>query len=166
MHSYTQIIIYALIRMIWCSRYEERCAVKYDLSMCYSTESSRVRNTKCADADVCQKTYNMTYIRMEPYNSLLVNLLLHTCCGECTKIVEVNTLQDISQVTPSSINISHFVFPVLGRSNMVRLHGYYFIPFIELLFSTISRQRMTMRSFICRLLVLTCGQLLWFLYAG
>ena len=68
---------------------------------------------------------------LEPYNSGIVADLLHTCCGACVNVSTVEILTKVSQVSSPATSNSHFVFPVLGRSDVLMLYGYRFIPLIE-----------------------------------
>ena len=105
--------------------------LKFDLSMCYSVDNIPVKAVVCRREGVCKKHFNISYVKVEPYSAEIVADLLSTCCGRCHNSSIVNTFENISQINPSSINTSHFVFPVLGRSAAIRLYGYSFIPLIE-----------------------------------
>lgn len=108
-----------------------QCKATLDLEQCSSVESVHDKTQLCEDIFVCQKVYRISIIRMEPYDVLLIKFLIHMCCGECTRVLELSKLDHVTEMTSSVINNSHFVFPVYGNPNAVRLHGHYFIPFIE-----------------------------------
>ena len=109
----------------------QKCMVKYEIPMCYPNYNLTENKHLCRKDAVCQKVFNITYIKMEPYNTMIVKDLLHTCCGVCTKLLLVNTFNNISQITELSTNSSHFIFPVLGRHEEVRLYDYHFIPLVK-----------------------------------
>lgn len=68
---------------------------------------------------------------MEPYNIILLHRLIHTCCGDCTNITEINVFDNLTDIKPENTQTSHFIFPVLGPSTATRLFGSYFIPLVE-----------------------------------
>lgn len=111
----------------------DKCMVKYEIPMCYPDDDQTVDKHKkfCRQIDVCRKNFNISYIKMQPYNTLLVEHLVHTCCGNCTRLVTVNTFHNITQVTDESANTSHFIFPVLGRYAEESLYNYHFIPLVK-----------------------------------
>ena len=102
-----------------------------DISVCDSTQKNTFTNNKCHEAKVCQKKFNISYLKLEPYSSAIVADLLYTCCGACVNVSEVNVLTKVSQITPSIMNSSHFVFPVLARFNVLNMYGYRFIALVE-----------------------------------
>ena len=127
-------IVYSWIfitKSICCRSKPTKCMRTFDLTMCYSTESSSIKRVDCSEADVCKKEFYITYVKLEPYSSEIVADLLRTCCGGCINVTEVNVLRKTSLI-PSPFNItSHFVFPVLGRTHFLKLYGYHFIPLIK-----------------------------------
>ena len=70
----------------------------------------------CSHVPFCQKTYNISYLNMLPYApSQGIQEFLHLCCGNCTKWRVTDIFQNISDVSPNSINQSHFAYPFLGK---------------------------------------------------
>ena len=56
---------------------------------------------------------------------------MNFCCGTCTKSVIVNNFTQTNTMNLSSINSSHFVFPIRGNSALKKLYGFHYIPIIE-----------------------------------
>ena len=130
---YIGVYLFTLVTSnILCSSKGAKCSITLDVSTCYTTERTNVTKVKCRDTNVCKKRFYISYVKLEPYSPEIVTDLLRTCCGECINVTEVNVLTKISQITPSIMNTSHFVFPVLGRSNILTLYGYQFIPLIQI----------------------------------
>ena len=128
---YTIVLMFIFIgELVQCK--QSKCTIKLDLEVCYSTEQANVTKIGCVQQDICRKQVKISYVTLEPYSYEIVADLLRTCCGPCINVSEVNVLTKISQIPPPTTNnISHFVFPVLGRANAFKVFGYYFIPLIE-----------------------------------
>ena len=109
----------------------EKCLIKFDLGMCNIGHHLPQTKSPCSKAKICKKIFNITYIRKEPYNQLIVADLLARCCGDCIKVQFGKTFNKLSEITAQVMNTSHFVFPVLARASAVRLYGYYFIPVVK-----------------------------------
>lgn len=83
----------------------------------------------CERLPVCQKTFNISYIKMFPYSPTDgLQSFLRICCRHCTKWNILNVFNDTSSVKPALINTSHFVYPFLGSITDQFVNGYYFIP--------------------------------------
>ena len=109
----------------------KKCLLKLDLNICYSTDVVNFTNIDCHEANVCHKQFNISYVKLEPYTFEIIVDLLRICCGNCVNVSNVKTLSKLSEILPSAISLSHLVFPVLGRSDVLRLYGYHFIPLVE-----------------------------------
>ena len=57
----------------------------------------------------------------------LIKVMFSHCCGECAEMQNSNMFNDMSQVNATSINTSDLVFPILGRSCVNQLYGFWFI---------------------------------------
>ena len=130
-YSIHYFIIFLLKYDILCQDSPTKCMIKLDLEVCYSVDPVNVTDVGCHKANVCQKQFNVTYVDLKPYSYDILADLLRTCCGACIKVSKVNTLNNMYQVPPSITGTSHFVFPVLGRHDVLTLYGYRFIPLIE-----------------------------------
>lgn len=161
---------------VLCKKYA-KCNAKLDVSVCTSADQEAANATakKCRDIPVCRKQFNITYVELEPYSTLLVSDLLSTCCGPCVNSTEVHKLTKISQMSEAVMRESHFVFPVLGRPDMVSLYGYRFIPLIEtpnVYYITVKQHNLIQKliveclnmwplMIICILMVMISGFLCW-----
>ena len=105
-----------------------------DLDECKVHGVQRLPVRKCEHNAVCNKTFNISIIRMEPLSSVLIpdilNHLLDFCCGTCKKVSVINNFTDPKDLNVVAINKSHFVFPILGISNVRHYYGFYYIPLI------------------------------------
>ena len=114
---------------------EDKCRVKADLSICYSTNKSyhdnQVVDCNGTSDSICEKFFNVSYIRMEPYNINILEFVFKMCCGGCNRFNVTNTFEHIWQVTPKIMQDTQLVFPVLGPSVATRMHGYHFLPLLE-----------------------------------
>lgn len=110
---------------------QSKCMVKFDISVCSAKLQSHDIDAKCHKEPICRKDFNASYVKIEPYSTMIVRDVLRTCCGKCAKVSVVETFQNINQVPANTENASDFIFPILGRSSAQRLYGYYFIPLVE-----------------------------------
>ena len=109
-----------------------KCMLKFDVSVCYSTDTTTFHKTSCKHNDICRKHFFLSYVKLEPYSPDLVKDVLQMCCGECVNVTKQAVYQNISEIPPLDGNFSsHFIFPVLGRNSAKHLYGYYFIPLME-----------------------------------
>ena len=122
---------------ILCQKMQNVCTamMPFNWGMCYGTEPPQF-NTTCNKAIVCQKTFNISVVKnMEPFFSaryVFIDFMLNRCCGPCTKLSTINIFTNYTELATSSIKLSHFVYPVLGRSSAVKLYGYNFLPLLDL----------------------------------
>lgn len=82
---------------------------------------------------LCQKGFNISFIDVSPfdqerYKSLLKQVVSH-CCGSCNNIKVIKNFTAWRYISPTSMNTSNIIFPVLGRVHSTTLYGHHFIPF-------------------------------------
>lgn len=104
-----------------------KCMEKFDIDICLANATS----IPCSHNPVCGKVFNMSYVNVQPYSDLILADLIRRCCGDCVNVSLIHNIDLISQITPSVMETSHFVFPVLGRADAKKLYGHHFIPLIE-----------------------------------
>ena len=115
----------------------EKCVAAFipDLNKCRRSGIYKVNSSKCVRNSICNKTFGVSVIQMEPISSELIpgllNHLLSVCCGTCGNTYVKNTFTDPERVNILSISSSHFVYPILGVSNINSYFGFYYIPLIE-----------------------------------
>ena len=105
-----------------------------DFDVCSLKSLPAFVNQQCReDIEICTKTFNVSLVNMPPYSKLrtMVVNMIRRCCGNCTSLFFVNTLDSMLHLNMESISTSHLVFPVLGRYYAERMHGYYFLPLLE-----------------------------------
>ena len=87
----------------------------------------------CVKNKICNKTFSISYINMPPYNFEdkdglgLVELILQQCCGPCINTT-IHTFNNLSEISVTSLQNYHFIFPILGPSSATNLHGFHFLP--------------------------------------
>ena len=112
--------------------YRAKCRVKLDVSACYSIDPpDTIPQTSCVEEKACQKTFNISYIEVGAYSPEIVTDILQTCCGTCTRTLQVHTMTSPTQINQSVVDTSHFIFPVLGQQDTRRMYTMQFIPLIE-----------------------------------
>ena len=91
----------------------------------------------CVKNKICNKTFSISYINMPPYNFEdkdglgLVELILQQCCGPCINTT-IHTFNNLSEISVTSLQNYHFIFPILGPSSATDLHGFHFLPYGKL----------------------------------
>ena len=109
-----------LLKDILCENIQERCR-----HINYHT----LDENGCADIDFYRKTFNISYINMPPYAPTPgVQDFLTVCCGNCTKFYVENIFANISEVSPVSMNSSHFVYRFLGSLTLQGAGGVRWTP--------------------------------------
>ena len=115
----------------------------------YLGKSFNITEVGCPLNDVCnpQRELNVTYIEMPLYyNSYMknnenksnlnlqkpVHRLLRRCCGTCTRINQLETLKNVGELGPVSLENSDFIYPVFARASKKKMLGFYYIPFITI----------------------------------
>ena len=171
---YTLTVLFLIL--LFLERFDcfEKCSVHFDLRV-----SNGVCNIStpslCNSASICKKQFKMVYLEGKPFRPELIEDLLRTCCGPCVNTTEVTILKTISEVSPTLMKNAHFVFPVLGRRDSVKLYGYRYIPIIDApsvyyithksqdLMKTLILSCLAMWPFgiICTLMVLISGFVCW-----
>ena len=103
----------------------------------YHGKGLNANDIGCPDNEICKRTFSISYINLPPYHLVEVEGLncieemLTKCCGTCAKYKVINHFSNITEVTPSSINSSDFIFPFLASVTTKVLHGFYFLPYIN-----------------------------------
>lgn len=123
------LLVLVLLHIAECTNQNMKCKTKLDVSTC--TRQVDRNNSICNEAPFCRKQFNISYVHLDPYTWEVVADLVRTCCGPCTNITQTNDLTQVSQLTPSLLTTSHFVFPILGRADSSNIYGLHFIPLIE-----------------------------------
>lgn len=129
----------------------------------------------CSANPVCQQDYKITIITLPPFSlaESLTKAILQ-CCGPCTHFHIIHRFQNITELTPHAVRESDLILPFLALSSTRELHGYNFIPFIDItdaLYITEQRQLRLFQSIlelyplmiICLLLALIAGYIIWLL---
>lgn len=118
--------------------FEHKCEASLipEFSNCTNQNATIFPVSKCRDdVDVCQKTFNVSFVHLEPFSTMeykrLLLSLLNTCCGPCTKTTTLKTFKDMTEVTMKSIKTSRVVFPILGRRNAKKVFGHHFLPLLD-----------------------------------
>ena len=92
-------------------------------------------NMECVNNDICNKTFNVSIIRLEPLSTMLfpnfLKYMLGVCCSKCAIISVMNRFNDTRELNVSAISSSDFVFPVLGYLKSMQLYGYHYIPIMQ-----------------------------------
>ena len=130
----------------------------------------------CPDNEICKRTFNISYIYLPPYDSgdmEWIETILKKCCGTCAKYEKINNFLNITEVTPSSINSSDFIFPFLSSVTTTKLYGFYYLPYIDApkaLYVTRTDEEITLFKsilqlypliIICLLLAVVSGFIAW-----
>ena len=103
----------------------------------YIEKELNVNDIGCPDNEICKRKFSISYINLPPYVIVdkeevnFVEEILKKCCGACAKYKVINNFSNITEVTPSSINSSDFIFPFLASVTTKVLHGFYFLPYIN-----------------------------------
>ena len=100
----------------------------------YQTKELNVSDIGCPNNEICKRNFRISYINLHPYDSeelKCIEEILTKCCGTCAKYEVINNFSNITEVTPSLINSSDFIFPFLASATTKELHGFYFLPYIN-----------------------------------
>lgn len=103
-----------------------------DFGLCTSGIVKNLTHGPCRyDNHICSEGFNVSFIRLEPFShrrfTTIVTEVIQHCCGSCVRTV-INNFQGMNEVSPTSINSSDIVYPILGRVSATSLYGYYFVP--------------------------------------
>ena len=83
---------------------------------------------QCVLNDVCNKTFNITIIKLELYSSLILpdvmSHIMNICCGVCKNVSVIAHLPGMANVNLSLLSSSHFVYPILGCADNTHMHGF------------------------------------------
>ena len=112
-----------------------QCRVTLSISQCPSLHhhhNSTISTMKnhCNTNPICDHKFTISHFGNNAYGVQLVEQVLHTCCGACTKTIQKEDLLEMWQLKEVMENVD-IVFPILGKVGDWKLHGYYFIPLIE-----------------------------------
>ena len=112
-----------------------QCRATLSISQCPSLHhhhNSTSTNMKdhCKTDPICDHNFTISKFGNNAYGVQLVEGLLRTCCGACTKTIQKEDLLEMGQLKEVMENVD-IVFPILGKVGDWELHGYYFIPLIE-----------------------------------
>lgn len=160
---------------------EEKCQVKLDLDACHHSAKAPPEGPTCNATipltSICRKKFNITFVEIEPYGHYLVKDLLRTCCRGAINVSLIKTVKKMSDLSDEITDRSHFIFPVLANSYATEIHGYFYIPIVEvpsvyfvtlktnkrLEESVLSCLRMWPLMIICLLMVAVSGFIGWLL---
>ena len=129
----------------------------------------------CPEIKICKKIFNVSFVKIPPFSfPFSIEKVLKSCCGSCGNYKVINEFENITEVTPSSINTSDFVLPFLASATTERLYGYHFIPFFDVTDAIYVTERGKLRLFqsilelyplmiICLLLAVIAGFFAWIL---
>ena len=134
-----------------------------DVELCKSGIIQDFEEKPCQhDIHICSRGFNISYVRLEPFTSEsfrnLVENVISYCCGSCRNTVVVKTFNNMTEISPSSINSSHVLYPILGRLEATSLYGYYFVPFWNAPGAYYITTRRT-KTVILKTLITSCGNL-------
>ena len=82
----------------------------------------------------CRRTFNISYIDFPPFGlepRLLENMIEQRCCHGCATMSMVDKFTNISEFEFKRIKYSEFVYPFLGKSSSDVLHGFHFVPIVD-----------------------------------
>ena len=132
-----------------------------DFDKCTSGSFTGTPENICQDVHLCKNNFNISFVKIEPFSSEnfkeIIKYILQNCCGGCTRTSELNTF-NITEVNSASINTSHLVFPILGRTGSRRLYGYYFLPTLDVPGGYYITEKRSKQE-VLRRLVASCGNL-------
>ena len=129
MLSYWRILVLVIVIPVVQGKEFAKCSVTLDLDACNASHNTIIG--ECQDLPVCRKHFNIVYMNHKPYSEHILNDTLRVCCGDCVSSSIVMNISKLSDIKPDIINMSHFVFPVLGKKSVNRLYGYQFLPLFE-----------------------------------
>ena len=117
---------------------------QYVLSYNYGTEHCTYRGnylpkqkhkTMCKNTSYCPWDLNITLIDYWPFSYLFydqINDMLGKCCGECQLHTVLKNVKKVMITNSSALTTSDMVYPVFGQKRFTRLHGHWFIPFMDI----------------------------------
>lgn len=140
---YSTLLVFSLLNSVTSKQQSvmkfEKCSIiePFSLDACDQVKGGFSKRTyePCKNSKVCQKQFNISFVNIEPYTTkflkgLLKYHVINNCCGNCRNATTVNYFQNMSEVNQESIDSSHMVYPILGRTDSYKLYGYYFVPMI------------------------------------
>ena len=91
--------------------------------------------SSCINTTVChERHYNIAVITYFPFSSGIekqVENMINDCCGRSCTSTNKTTLADVTKIQHREENSPDMVFPVLGRSHVTKLHGYWYLPLFD-----------------------------------
>ena len=102
-----------------------------------NSECENPKICKCEqqeEKDICNREFTATVVDLMPFSMQMmhdIDRMLKGCCGGCATFRPRNTIKYMSKVNSSAIMSSDIVFPILGRSSVESLYGYYFLPILD-----------------------------------
>ena len=157
----------------------DRCDVKLDMKLCSSptAETTRGVEMQCKKTPLCQKHFSIAHMDHSIYHFEIISDLLRTCCGPCVKSSKVHHLSKVSDINPTLMETTNFVFPVLGEKETSHMYGYRFIPLIQIpnvFYITVNRRNVMLELIIaclrmwplvimCAFMVIISGAICWFM---
>ena len=79
----------------------------------------------------CNKLYFGLVVDLMPFSYQMIEAIsdmFDRCCGDYAVLCASSTLLQMTELDKQSISKSDIIFPVLGRSSKIQIHGYHFSP--------------------------------------
>ena len=89
----------------------------------------------CINESLCRRVFKISRIRRQSFASkTLVHIsdMLENCCGQCAKYYLTDIFTQLAHVNVSIMESSDIIYPVVGRSSLDELYGFYYIPVLEI----------------------------------
>lgn len=99
-----------------------------------TSKPETILNFPCKNMSFCARSFRMSYIRLEPYHRMEINVInemINYCCGNCARLKTERIYKDPSNVALEKLNESNFIFPFLAPVRTKNLYGFHFIPIID-----------------------------------
>ena len=104
--------------------------------MCTSKLKKTYFTGRCDDLPpMCRRTFSISYIDFPPFGlepKLLEKMITEKCCHGCATMNEDTVFSNISKFTFAGIKNSDFIYPFLGQSSSTVLHGFHFVPIVDI----------------------------------
>lgn len=89
-------------------------------------------NETCSDNPICNETYEIITLDIDPYSSFALLNEIQNFCGKCFRLsyhkTRPRTIEHINHTVKSKAD---FIFPVFGKYSFETYDGFYFLPFIK-----------------------------------
>ena len=127
------LIVAILSSGILCKNESDKCIYIHEYM---NLPLSDVNN--CKHKSVCNKTFDVYYLRIKPYyNKEIIYLfegILKSCCGcfNGTKIRSKHSTKNYERTSVELITQADFLFPIAASSSSETVYGRYFIPLYEM----------------------------------